>query len=206
MYSYNSIRRSSLRNYKVENMAFNTTVKDLHFDHISSNFYREIISGTAQVLTASQSGGTGTAVDTLTLGVLRGLFTITDVTIANTSLGTGFFNGTKTGVVYTIAFRINLPQNLNAQPSIALTFESANGAITDGVNFLINSVVLVADQVDVNSFLARAQVVILGSSAGVANTAMLNLLVPADENSARINFVLKLEAHQNSVGIQPLVN
>jgi len=183
-------------------MANYTTARDERFDHISAGSYREIKSGTAQVATASQSGGAGTAVDTLTLEVLRGIFTITDVTIANTSLGTGFFNPAQSGVVYTIAFRVTLPHNLGAQPSIVLGFESASGAITDGSNFLVNSTALVVDEVTTNSFLIRAQIVILGVAASVGNTAMLNLLLPAGENPARLNFILKLEATQNNQGVQ----
>lgn len=185
-------------------MANYTTVRDERFDHISAGFYREIISGTAQVATASQSGGAGSPVDTLTLEVLRGIFTITDVTISNTPIGTGFFNPGQTGIVYTVAFRVTLPHNLGAQPSIVIGLESASGAITDGSNFLLNSFTPVVDEVTTNSFLVRTQIIILGVAASVANTAMLNLLLPPGDNPARINFVLKLEATQNNQGVQIL--
>lgn len=180
---------------------YNTTYRDERFDHISSGFYREIIGGTVEVASASQSGGTGTPVNVLTLDVVRGIFTISGVTITNTSLGTGFFNAGMTGLVYTISFTVTLPQNLGALPSIALSPESDAGTITNGSTYLINSISFVADEVTTNSFLVRAQIVVLGSSAAVANNALLGLLLPPSADPLRLSFVLKLEATQNSQGV-----
>lgn len=171
----------------------NTVLKDGQFDHLSATSYHEILAGTVAVTSATQSGGPGSDVDGITLAPLRGAFTISDVSISNVFLSTAFFNPGQVATIYTINFRVKLPHNMGLSPSVVLGFESANDAMSDGANYLVNTTNFVVDQVTPGSFLVRVHITILGVALSVVNTTMFNLLTPPGANSARINFVLKTE-------------